>query len=272
MPLNLPLRPFLVAYVTCGDPNLAASKGIILSAIAAGADVIELGVPFSDPVADGPVIQRASERALANHTRLSDVLQLAEEIRNAENRVGLIVFSYYNPVLRYGLEQFCHDAREAGIDGALITDLTVEEAGDYITAMRKRDLATVFLAAPTSTDARLKAIAAASRGFVYAVSRTGVTGTQQNLADDAGKLVRRVKKFTKLPVAVGFGISNSEQFHAAGEFADGVVVGSAIVQVIEKNSASGNAAKAVGEFIQGLKKKHSALGSQHSAPKQAFST
>jgi len=251
---NFTSHPFLVAYITCGDPSLAASKDIILSAIAAGADVIELGVPFSDPVADGPVIQRASERALANHTRLSDVLQLAEEIRNAENHVGLIIFSYYNPVLRFGLERFCHDAREAGVDGALITDLTVEEAGDYIAAMRKRDLATVFMAAPTSTDARLKAIAAASRGFVYAVSRTGVTGTQQNLADDAGKLVRRVKKFTKLPVAVGFGISNSEQYRAAGEFADGVVVGSAIVQIIEKNSASGHAAKAVGEFIQGLRK------------------
>ena len=158
--------------------------------------------------------------------------------------------------------------KAAGIDGALITDLTVEEAGDYIAAMRKRDLATIFLAAPTSTDARLKAIAAASRGFVYAVSRTGVTGTQQKLAEDAGLLVRRIKKFTKLSVAVGFGISNSEQFQAAGKFADGVVVGSAIVQTIEKNAASGRAAQAVGEFIRGLKKhsaqqKQSALSPQH---------
>ncbi len=270
MALHFTSHPFLVVYVTCGDPSVAASKDIILSAIGAGADVIELGVPFSDPVADGPVIQRASERALANHTKLSDVLQLAEEIRNAESRAGLIVFSYYNPVLRYGLERFCDDARAAGVDGALITDLTVEEAGDYIAAMRKRDLATVFLAAPTSTDSRLKRIAQASRGFVYAVSRTGVTGTQQKLAEDAGVLVRRVKKFTKLPVAVGFGISNSEQFHAAGKFADGIVVGSAIVQTIEQNASTGHAAKAVGDFICGLKKpsaqqKQSAVGTQHSA-------
>jgi len=251
--MNFPTHPFLVAYVTCGDPDLAASKEIILAAIRAGSEVIELGVPFSDPVADGPVIQRASERALANHTTLGDVLRLAAEVRELESQVGLIIFSYYNPVLRYGLERFCIAARAAGIDGALITDLTVEEAGDYIAAMRKHDLATVFLAAPTSTDARLKAIAATSRGFVYAVSRTGVTGTQQKLEEDAGALVRRIKKFTKLPVVVGFGISNSEQFQAAGKFADGVAVGSAIVQTIERNPEAAHAAKAVSEFIQGLK-------------------
>ena len=265
MALHFSSHPFLVAYVTCGDPNLSASKEIILSAIRAGADVIELGVPFSDPVADGPVVQRASERALANRTTLGDVLKLAAEVRKLESQAGLIVFSYYNPVLRYGLERFCAAARAAGIDGALITDLTVEEAGDYIAAMRKHDLATVFLAAPTSPDARLKTIAAASRGFVYAVSRTGVTGTQQNLAEDAGVLVRRIKKFTKLPVAVGFGISNSEQFHAAARFADGVVVGSAVVQTIEQNAAKGRAPEAVGEFIRGLKERQPALSAQRSA-------
>jgi tryptophan synthase alpha chain len=264
MALQFSSHPFLVVYMTCGDPDLTASKQIILSAIAAGADVIELGVPFSDPVADGPVIQRASERALANHTTLNDVLKLAAEVRKTERSTGLIVFSYYNPVLRYGLERFCDDARSAGVDGALITDLTVEEAGDYVAAMRRRDLATVFLAAPTSTDQRLKAIASASRGFLYAVSRTGVTGTQQKLAEDAGLLVRRIKKFTKLPVAVGFGISNSEQFHAAGRFADGVVVGSAIVHTIEQNVTKGRAAEAVGEFIRELKKT-SAPRTQHSA-------
>jgi tryptophan synthase alpha chain len=264
MALYLSSHPFLVVYITCGDPDLAASKRIILSAISAGADVIELGVPFSDPVADGPVIQRASERALVNQTTLGDVLKLAAEVRKTESQAGLIIFSYYNPVLRYGLERFCDDARAAGVDGALITDLTVEEAGDYAAAMRKRDLATVFLAAPTSTDARLKAIAAASRGFVYAVSRTGVTGTQQKLAEDASVLVRRIKKFTKLPVAVGFGISNSEQFQAAGRFADGVVVGSAIVQTIEQNVSGGRAAQAVGEFIRRLKE-HSAVSPQHRA-------
>ncbi len=259
MPLTFYKSPALVAYVTCGDPDLATTRGIVLAAIEAGADVIELGVPFSDPVADGPVIQRASERALRQGTTLAQVLTLAAEVRQHAQSTGLIIFSYLNPILRMGLEKFCKVARAAGVDGTLVTDLPVEEAGEYLRAMREYDLAPVFLAAPTSPDERLKRIASASRGFVYAVSRTGVTGTRQELANDAQELVRRLRRVTKLPVAVGFGISNAEQFAEVGEFADAVVVGSAIVQTIERNP--GREAAAVGEFVKML----SAIRSRPSA-------
>jgi tryptophan synthase alpha chain len=239
-------KPGLVAYVTCGDPNIATTREIILAACRAGADVIELGVPFSDPVADGPVIQRASERALRNGTSLEDVLTVARQVRQ-ETEAGLIVFTYLNPVLRFGLEKFCAEAVKAGVDGALITDLTVEEADEYRRLMAEHKLDTVFLAAPTSTDKRLKAIAEACQGFVYAVSRTGITGTQKQLAEDAQGLVKRIRKFTKLPVAVGFGISNAQQFAQVGQFADAAAVGSAIVQAIEQNP--GREAQAVAELI-----------------------
>ena len=250
MPLTFHKKPGMVAYVTCGDPDLATTREIVLAAIEAGSDVIELGVPFSDPVADGPVIQRASERALRQGTTLAQVLTLAAEIREHAQSTGLIVFSYLNPLLRMGIEKFCKVARAAGIDGVLVTDLPVDEAGEYLRAMRDYDLAPVFLAAPTSTDDRLRRIAQASRGFVYAVSRTGVTGKRQQLAEDARKLVRRLRRVTELPVALGFGISNAEQFTEVGEFADAVVVGSAIVETIERNR--GREAAAVGEFVKGL--------------------
>jgi tryptophan synthase alpha chain len=249
MPLSFQNRPALVAYLTCGDPDLRTTREIALAAISAGAEVIELGVPFSDPVADGPVIQRASERALRNHVSLENVLTLAAEIRR-ESKAGLIVFSYLNPILRFGLEKFASKAAESGIDGALVTDLPVEEADEYLRHMRRRNLATVFLAAPTSTDERLKRIAGASTGFVYAVSRTGVTGARKDLAGDAQQLVRRLRKFTKLPVAVGFGISGPEQFAAVGKFAEAAVVGSAIMQMIENHP--GTEAQAVAEFIKQL--------------------
>lgn len=264
MTLAFQSRPSLVAYVTCGDPDLATTREVILAAIDAGADVIELGVPFSDPVADGPVIQRASERALVGGTSLTDVLKLGAEIRRRSD-VGLIVFSYLNPILKIGLSHFCNALEEAGIDGALVTDLPVEEGTDYVREMRMRHLAAIFLAAPTSTDSRLRQIARNSSGFVYAVSRTGVTGTRQQLAGDARDLVARLRKHTKLPVAVGFGISTPEQFAAVGEFADAGVVGSAIVQVIEQNP--GREADCVAQFIKELKKS-SALSHQLSA-KQA---
>jgi len=250
MPLTFHKSPALVAYVTCGDPDLVTTRDIILAAITAGADVIELGVPFSDPVADGPVIQRASERALKHGTSLAEVLTLAAEIRQQAQSTGLIVFSYLNPILRMGMEKFCKVARAAGVDGALVTDLPVEEAAEYLQAMKKYDLAPVFLAAPTSPDERLKRIAQASRGFVYAVSRTGVTGARQQLADDARKLVRRLRRVTKLPVALGFGISTPAQFAEVGQFADAVVIGSAIVETIERNP--GCEAAAVGEFVKNL--------------------
>ena len=247
MPFLFSTRPALVVYLTCGDPDLRVSREVALAAISAGAEVIELGVPFSDPVADGPVIQRASERALKNGVALSDVLKVAAEIRR-ESDAGLIIFTYLNPILRMGLEQFAAQAAEAGVDGALITDLPVEEADEYLGHMRKQNLATVFLAAPTSTDARLKRIAELSTGFVYAVSRTGITGARKELPEDAEKLVQRLRKFTTLPIAVGFGISASEQFAAVGKFADAGVIGSAIVQTIEINP--GTEAEAVAEFIE----------------------
>jgi len=240
-------RPALVAYLTCGDPDLRTTREVALSAISAGAEVIELGVPFSDPVADGPVIQRASERALRKGVSLKDVLSLAKEIRR-ESDAGLIVFTYLNPIMRMGLDKFAQAAADAGIDGALITDLPVEEANEYLGKMRKRSLATIFLAAPTSTDARLKAIAQASTGFVYAVSRTGVTGARKELAEDAQTLVQRLRKVTKLPIAVGFGISTPDQFASVGKYADAAVIGSAIVQTIERSP--GKEAQAVAEFIE----------------------
>jgi tryptophan synthase alpha chain len=250
MPLAFYNKPGLIVYVTCGDPNLGTTREVVLGAIAAGADVIELGVPFSDPVADGPVIQRASERALKNGACLSQVLTLAAEVRQHSQSAGLIVFSYLNPILQMGMEKFCKIARHAGVDGVLLTDLPVEEAGEYLKAMRAHDLAPIFLAAPTSPDARLRRIADASQGFVYAVSRTGVTGARQKLADDAKQLVRRLRRVTKLPIAVGFGISTAEQFGETGEFADAVVVGSAIVETIERNR--GHEAEAVAQFVQKL--------------------
>ena len=250
MPLTFYKKPALVVYVTCGDPNLATTREVVLAAIAAGADVIELGVPFSDPVADGPVIQRASERALKQGTSLAQVLTLAAELRQHAQSTGLVIFSYLNPILRMGIEKFCMIARHAGVDGVLITDLPVEEAGKYLRTMKANDLAPVFLAAPTSPDARLKRLTDASRGFVYAVSRTGVTGARQQLATDAQKLVRRLRRVTKLPIAVGFGISTAEQFAAVGRFADAVVVGSAIVETIETNL--GREAQAVGDFVRDL--------------------
>jgi tryptophan synthase alpha chain len=249
MPLSFDHKPSLVAYLTCGDPDLATSREIAFAAIEAGADVIELGVPFSDPVADGPVIQRASERALRHGTSLLQVLALAKEIRQ-RSPAGLIIFTYLNPILRLGMARFSAAAQDAGVDGALITDLPVEESHEYLAQMRKRSLATVFLAAPTSTDARLKQIALASSGFVYAVSRTGVTGARQQMPEDAPQLVARLRRYTDLPVAVGFGISTSAQFTAVGKFADAAVVGSAIVETIERNP--GKEAESVAQFIRQL--------------------
>jgi tryptophan synthase alpha chain len=250
MPLRFESRPELVAYVTCGDPDLSATRDIVLAAIKAGAGIIELGVPFSDPVADGPVIQRASQRALDRGASLERVLKLAAEIRQQSQSAGLIIFSYLNPILRMGLAKFCRIARAAGIDGTLVTDLPVEESHEYIREARKNNLATIFLAAPTSTDQRLRSIAEQSAGFVYAVSRTGITGAQGRLTGDAQQLVRRLRKFTTLPIAVGFGISTPQQFAAVGEFADAAVVGSAIVEVIERNP--GREAPSVATFVEQL--------------------
>ncbi len=264
MPIQFSQRPGLVIYLTVGDPDVATTRAIALAAIDAGADVLELGVPFSDPLADGPVIERASHRAVARGTSMADVLALARELRAARPQAGLVLFSYLNPILRYGreaggsqaaaLERFCRDARAAGVDGVLATDLTVEEAesGAYLTSMRAAGLAPIFLTAPTSTDERLRRIAAVSDGFVYAISRVGITGTQHSLAADAQHLVERLRRYTQLPIALGFGVSNADHVAALGEFADAAVIGSAVVGLIEK-TAPAEAPAAVAHFIAGLR-------------------
>ena len=255
MPIRFDRKPGLVVYLTAGDPSLEATRAIALAAIDAGAAVIELGVPFSDPLADGPVIQRAMERAVASGIRLTDVLQLAREIRAERPAAGLIIFSYLNPILRYGLKRFADDAAAAGVDGVLATDMIVEEAGDYLAELARVGLAPIFLAAPTSPDDRLEAIATHSKGFVYAISRTGITGTQQALTSDAAALVARIRRWTTLPVAVGFGISNAEHVAQVAEFADAAVIGSAIVELIERATSENGAEtapEAVARFIKGL--------------------
>jgi tryptophan synthase alpha chain len=252
MAIEFRKKPGIVAYLTAGDPDLATTKDIALAAIDNGADVIELGVPFSDPLADGPVIQRASERAVARGVRLTDVLELTKELHAARPAAGLVLFSYLNPVVRMGMKMFCARAAEAGADGVLLTDMIVEEAEEYLEEMKANKLAPIFLAAPTSPDARLKAIAGVSQGFVYAISRVGITGTQDKVAGDASELVKRLRRFTRLPIAVGFGISNAEHVKAVGEFADAAIIGSALVALIEKSPA-GEAATAIAQFIAGLR-------------------
>jgi tryptophan synthase alpha chain len=243
----------LVAYITAGDPSLDATEKIVLAAAEAGADVIELGVPFSDPVADGPTIQRASDRALRSGTTLGGVLELVRRLR-ARTEVPLVLFSYFNPILQMGLEKFAEAAAAAGADGVLATDLTPEEAVDYRATMRAHGLDTIFLAAPTSTDARLARIAEFSSGFLYLISRTGVTGAREALPEELPALARRVRRFTKLPLAVGFGISLPAHVAVLGGIADAAVVGSALVEEIEKSATSDDAARAVAGRIRALKR------------------
>ena len=242
----------LVAYITAGDPSLDASEKIVLAAAEAGADVIELGVPFSDPVADGPTIQRASERALRGGTTMAGVLDLVRRIRK-HRQVPLVIFSYFNPILQMGLEKFAAAAAEAGADGVLATDLTPEEAGPHRAAMGAKGLDTVFLGAPTSTDARLEKIAGCSSGFLYLISRNGVTGARDLLPDELPALARRVRRITKLPIAVGFGISLPEHVSVLGGIADAAVVGSALVSEIEKAATPEAAARGVADRIRLLK-------------------
>lgn len=245
-------QPGLVVYLTIGDPDLATSKKIALAAIDAGADVLELGVPFSDPLADGPVIQRASERAVRNGTSMEDVLALANSLREQRPSVGLVIFSYLNPILRMGLEAFGAAAEKSGVDAVLVTDLIVEESAEYRAALKKHHLQPIFLAAPTSPDSRLARIAEFSEGFIYAISRVGITGTQQQVAGDARELVTRLRRYTRLPIALGFGISNAAHVAVVAEYADAAVVGSAIVALIEQ-SGPDKAPAAVGKFIAELR-------------------
>jgi len=242
----------LVAYITAGDPSLDATRQIVLAAADAGADVIELGVPFSDPLADGPTIQRASERSLRAGTTLAGVLDLVAAIRR-ESQVPLVLFSYYNPVLQMGLEQFAARAAKAGADGALITDLTPEEAGDYRAKLHAHGMDTIFLAAPTTSEERFARIAEASTGFLYLISRTGVTGARETMPEDLPALVRRARHATKLPLAVGFGISLPGHVSILGGLADAAVVGSALVEEIERAATPAAAASAVAARIRSLK-------------------
>jgi len=229
-------RPGLIAYLTAGDPQPARTPELVAALVRGGADLIELGAPFSDPIADGPVIQRASERALRAGTCLRTVLEIARAIRGSSD-VPLLLFTYLNPVVRYGVDKLAQDAVRAGIDGCLFTDLSVEEAGPYVAAMRAAQLDTVFLAAPTSTPQRRKLVASHSSGFIYLVSRTGVTGEQDSLSGAVEPLVRAMREITALPLAVGFGISKPEHVAATGALADGVVVGSAFVRLVEEYGA-----------------------------------
>ena len=251
-------KPGLVIYLTAGDPSLNTTLAVAVAAIDAGADVIELGVPFSDPLGDGPVIQRAMERAVARGVSLKDVIKLAGEIRAARPEAGLVIFTYLNPILRYGMTKFVDAAAAAGADGVLVIDLIVEEADEYVAGMARVGLAPVFLAAPTSPDERLEAIATHSMGFIYAISRVGITGTQQSLTSDAESLVARIRRWSTLPVAVGFGISNANHVAQVAEFADAAVVGSAIVELIERSTPE-SAPGAVARFIKGLRLPHAAL-------------
>jgi tryptophan synthase alpha chain len=227
-------RTAFVAFLTAGDPSLERTVELAEPLDEAGVDVLELGVPFSDPLADGPVIQRASERALRRGTTLARVLDAVRGIRR-KSELPLLLFTYLNPILQYGVDRLAGEARQAGLDGVLVTDLPPEEADGWLTAARKAELDTVFLAAPTSPDERLRRVAGASRGFVYAISRMGVTGERATLSDDARPLVARLKRHTNEPVAIGFGIATPEQVKAAGEVADGVVVGSALVRFLEES-------------------------------------
>jgi len=231
-------RAGLVAYITAGDPTLDHTVDLASALERGGADIIELGVPFSDPIADGPIIQRASERALHAGTTVRRVLEIAARIRE-RSEIPLVLFTYLNPILRYGASQLACDAAAAGIDGVLLIDLSVEEADRYVDVMRSHDLDTVFLAAPTSTPRRLELVAKHSSGFVYLVSRTGVTGEQASVSNAVAPLVASMRAVTSLPLAVGFGISTPEQVAQVGAVADAVVVGSAFVRTV---SAGGDPA------------------------------
>jgi tryptophan synthase alpha chain len=240
-----------IPFITAGDPDLQTTEDLLIELSRRGASVLELGVPFSDPMADGPVIQRSSERALQKGVTLQDAIDVAARARRKFD-TPIILFSYFNPLLQYGFERLSEAAAQAGIDGVLATDLTPEEAPGFERVLRQRDLDMIFLVAPTSTDARLQLIAERASGFIYAVSRAGVTGEQSTVSDEAAKLVGRVRKFSDLPVAVGFGISTYAQVKDVQRYADAVVVGSAIVSEIEKSSNVDGLPEHIGEFVRVL--------------------
>jgi tryptophan synthase alpha chain len=240
-----------IPFITAGDPNLDTTEQLLITLAHSGATLIELGVPFSDPMADGPVIQRASERALKNNFGLQEILDTVASARKQVD-IPIILFSYYNPLFQFGLKRLAESAKKAGLDGVLVTDLSPEEAGEFQSELRACDLDMIFLVAPTSTDERLKLVAERARGFIYAVSRAGVTGTRETVSAEAEKLTNRVRKFSELPVAVGFGISTAEQVADVHRYADAVVVGSAIVAEMERLGDSPELVKGIEEFLTGL--------------------
>jgi tryptophan synthase alpha chain len=242
-------RKAFIPYITAGDPDLETSAKLLLELERSGADIIELGIPFSDPMADGPVIQRASERALKNGVTARDCLKLIRQLR-AVSEVPIVLFSYLNPLLALGLEGLGNTLREAGVDGVLGTDLVPEEGAEFTRELRGAGLDTIFLIAPTSTEERLKLVSDASTGFIYAVSRTGVTGVGQTLSEAAATLVHRVRKFSDLPVAVGFGVSNADHVRQVWAHADAAVVGSRIVAEIEASAGRAEVVARVGALIR----------------------
>lgn len=244
------LRGF-IPFITAGDPDLETTRGLLVELASAGATLIELGVPFSDPVADGPVIQRASERALRHGFGIAEILERVAEAQK-EAAVPVLLFSYFNPLLQYGLERLSIEAKRAGVDGVLVTDLVPEEAGKFEPILKAHDLDMIFLVAPTSTDTRLQLVAARASGFIYAVSRAGVTGTRERVSRDAERLVARLRQFSDLPVAVGFGITTAEQVRDVWRYADAAVVGSAIVAEIERLKGASDIVQRIGDFARRL--------------------
>ncbi len=244
-------RKVFIAYLTAGDPTPAHTASLVLALERGGADLIELGVPFSDPIADGPVIQRASYRALEAGATLAGLLETVKEIRR-HSEIPLLLFSYLNPLMRHGFGNLAREAAETGIDGVLLTDLSVEEAAEPVKRLREHSLDTVFLAAPTSSERRLRLVAEHSSGFIYLVSRTGVTGQQASLSSAIAPLVERIRPLTDLPLAVGFGIGRPDQVAEAARLADAVVVGSAIVQFVETHGKSPDLATELEVFTRGL--------------------
>jgi len=244
-------RKGFIPFITAGDPDLSTTEQILIELARAGATLIELGVPFSDPMADGPVIQRASERALKNSFGLEDLFDMIARARKQID-TPIILFSYFNPLLQFGLKSLAERARNCGLDGVLVTDLIPEESAEFEAELRANNLEMIFLVAPTSTDERLKIVAEHAGGFVYAVSRAGVTGTRETVSAEAEKLVTRMRRFTSLPIAVGFGISNVEQVRDVQRYADAVVVGSAIIAEMERLDGAADLAQQIGEFARAL--------------------
>ena len=244
--------PGLVTYITAGDPDLPRTEGILRALDRAGADVLEVGVPFSDPLADGPVIQRATERALASGTTLSGVLSMVTRLR-ADLSAPIVIFSYANPILRLGAERFADEAKAAGVDGVLVLDLPIEEAAEFRALLGDRGIDTILLLSPTTTDDRLRRAAALGSGFLYAISRLGVTGARDAIADGAEDIVRRIRTVSPLPIALGFGISKPEHVREVGRWADAAVVGSALVNVIAEAGASADLNTRVEEYVRWLK-------------------